>query len=356
MPEQVNDNSLPGKEAVDLGVIQRRSRLLEMHHQKKSSSNEYRSLVTQVRHDTLSRIPEYTALQERLQNPNENFEEVAALIKKVRTEFFKDPLFSYNKVRFLSTTEELEGYKKEKLAAHAEKLSRQKKIDDDIAAGNKIEPHLSLHRYDSDLSFPEYPALPQYSFQKLYHWIPTQLLERVYKQGLLPGFLAGDTPTTSRPVAHATFQRNEYWNKYMASDREDAGFSDYSDPAQYTELEIDYDPLIEAYMWPPIIDKSSNGDMMLKSDHRATSYEHSPLLSTRVVPLDSQISFLLDFDKKEAERREGEGENSDEQYNKWVYSHLLKRKVPPNSSSLPESYETSEVLLDYVLTCQNMYC
>jgi len=333
------------REHPDLAVSQRRTSLLAARERGATSSQEYHDLVSAVRQDTLSKIPEYLVLQDHLQAPNEHAAEIASLVKKVRSEFYKDPIFGKGRVRFLSDPEAYEEYKREKLAEHQAEVVQQEETDKAVAAGiKKLAPH--ERPYDIvDLSFPDYPVNPQYSVDKLYHWVPNQLLQRVLQQGLLPGFLADDKTSIGRPVAHATFQRNEHWNVEMAEDRKNIKGVDYSDPSQYTLLEIDYDPSLEAYMWPPVLwrDIEAN-ELHLDTDHIPTSYEHAPLLSTRVVPLDAQVSLLLDFDREKAESLEQQGLNTD----RWVYSPILKRKLPPWAESTPESSSTSEVLLDYV--------
>lgn len=297
------------------------------------------SLDTQVRFDTLSQIPEYNALLEFLKQPNKQSEQIASLIKKIRAEFFKDPLFNDRAVRFLTTPKEFDEYRKNRLRQHDESVQRHKRV----IAG--VEDGIPYANFNKELSFPEYPVHPQYVINKLYHWVPNEIVEKIMEEGLLPGFLS-NAPSYGRPVAHASFQRSEYWRETMAQARKKGGGVDmHTDPSSYTELEIDYDPTIEAYMWPPYLSKSPGQALMINSLHTVEHLGLSPLLSTKAVPLNAQVSILLDFDRKEAEEMEINGRNPGK---KWIYSPILHRDVPDWASSLPQNYSTSEVLLDYI--------
>jgi hypothetical protein len=179
---------------------------------------------------------------------------------------------------------------------------------------------------------------------KLYHWCTREALPLIQEIGILPGFCTGQT---TRQHVYASLYPNQFWatesisedvHKSLAYSRN--GFRS----TEFVQLEIDYDPTLEAYMWLPFQYQRERGPVAEIS----TMYK-SKLLSSICMPLAEQVDVLTLHDRKFLDAVEAGLINSVDLYDEpWQYSPLLGCKAPYCTLTHPSSWESSEVLLDYV--------
>jgi hypothetical protein len=114
-------------------------------------------------------------------------------------------------------------------------------------------------------------------------------------------------------------------------------------PKEFVELEIDYDPALEAYLWLAFRARLAGGNC----EYVQTLYHAREALSSRFVSIDRQLADMLDYDARLLkEARLGFPEDADDE--PWVYSPFFRQEVPRYLCSDPGCFEHSDLLLDYV--------
>ncbi len=291
-------------------------------HKKYSSPNtEKRISILEVRLVQAilrTRQALYRALLESLESPAVDVARTQSLVKQLRTHLVSQDMFKDKRRELFDSQQSLELLE--------QRIKSIKPPDDQTI-----------------IRMAEFPTVPSYHVDKLYHWAPASFKQAILAQGLLPGFCLG---LGSRSFVYASLERNDFWASAKDSDTAPLVYDRGSEKhSEFVEFEIDYGPDLEAYMWVPFYSYSTSDHSL----YRSTLYLEA-LLSSNVVLLDCQVSELLDYDKGivdsglKAGRKEKDAASGDP----WVYSKLLKQEAPTYCHSWPGAWESSEVLLNYV--------
>jgi hypothetical protein len=180
----------------------------------------------------------------------------------------------------------------------------------------------------------ELPVMP-----KLYHLVPTESLASVLNSGLLPGLV---TEQTLRPYVYLALAPTRDW-----STGAEAGNSPLSYhragllPKAFSLIEVTPTDDMELFMWLQYKWSDGTGNY-LSSDYKGT------LLSSRYVPLETQITFLVAQDRKFLASIPEYARDTDPQ-DPWTWSSILGCNAPSSGILTANlSWETSEVLTRYV--------
>lgn len=191
---------------------------------------------------------------------------------------------------------------------------------------------------DEEDRLPNFDQEPIVHVEKLYHWSPRALWETVIqKQGLLPGLLSG---RSDHQYTYVSLEPDDFWHQER---RESFGaYVDDSgvDREDFVQLEIDYSSEIQAYMWAHGQTQDESFGLMSRLFYKDT------LLSTHLYSLDQLVSELVRNDRKLLQKPGLRTEYPNE--SDWTFSTLLGERVPYSAMTHSSSWETSEVLLDYV--------
>jgi hypothetical protein len=236
---------------------------------------------------------EFTRLQEELEKEDRNNEQITSLIIAIREKLWANDIFKNTKTSFIRSSDDEKEYYSHNFFNAPQILERNQEL---------VE------------------------VKKLYHWVPEKQLEEILENGLIPRFCG----KKGMNFVFASFDRNEFWAHQASSINREA-------KANMIELEIDTTG-IEAFMWASHTDIfPEDGE---ESRHlRSSRYSRLGLVSSKYVSLGIQISSLVLQDIKANHQEDSEEESR--------YSTLFKKKISYDPL-YPETWEHSEVLLDYV--------
>ncbi|MFC1640886.1 hypothetical protein ACFL2D_02420 [Patescibacteria group bacterium] len=251
--------------------------------------------------DHLKELPEFDELLRLLEDKSEETEEIIDRIKRMR-----EALFS----------------------SHAFKISRVEAAETDHGR-KKAWKNIAEWRMEGKYFRPESVEQPEYSeegkeIEHLYHWIPDRIAPIVTSEGLVPGFISDQRP---KFFVYTSLERNDFWPRTIAKRLKQF------ESESFVELEIDYDDSMEAYMWMPYYE-------VWPDQRRYAPAYPGTILSSRAVPLRRQVAELLLSDKD----LRAEDHPDEDSY----FSPLLNREIPHFANTSISSWETSEVLLNFV--------
>lgn len=181
--------------------------------------------------------------------------------------------------------------------------------------------------------YPDYTGDPNVEIKKLYHWMPRGLLDQAMRFGLLPGAFTGRSGLV---FVYASLEPSHVWREQRSESK--AIHLPDVDRKDFVQVEIDFDPNMETFMWMEGLGIDEYLDDLIP-----ISTHESALLSSRAVSLDRCVSELLDREK-ERQRTDTSAYDPDEFFD----SSIAGRQVPYTSPLHPGNWEESEVLLNWV--------
>lgn len=245
-------------------------KLIELRNRSRQTKEES-TLIQQF----LATIPEFEILLDNLDSAN--YEKVPSLVQQLRDKFCRETEVPYHNPMIIRTEEALN------------KLSQNFRKDKDKG---------ELLDYKTDIN--------KVGFNVLYHFAPRALREKILAQGILPGFLSGESDRTfvfMSPVADTRLPSEHLEHSRRVTDTN----------LEFDLYEINVDQLPECFMqfvYKGFDEKKKETFSVLQED---------TLLSSKVVPIESQLQAQKD-----------EGFDTDIIYS-WENSEFLADYVPPDA-------------------------